>query len=36
MGTMGNQTSRKTKIEIDRPGGGGYKEDECEKLKGKV
>jgi hypothetical protein len=33
---MCNQTSRKTKIEMDRPGGGGSKEDESEKLEGKV
>jgi hypothetical protein len=36
MGTMCSQTSRKTKTEMDGPGGGGLKEDESEKLEGRV
>jgi hypothetical protein len=36
MGTMFIKTCRKSKTEIDRPNGRGFKEDESEKLEREV
>jgi hypothetical protein len=36
MGTLFIKTSRKTKTEMDRPSGRGFKEDESEKLEREV
>jgi hypothetical protein len=36
MGTLFINTSRKTKTEMDRPSGRGFKEDESEKLEREV
>jgi hypothetical protein len=36
MGTMCIKTSRKTKAAMAGPGGGGFKEDESEKLETEV
>jgi hypothetical protein len=36
MGTMFINTSRQTKAEMTGPGGGGFKEDESEKLEREV